>query len=525
VDQLNTTNREWLESPSEEEGLRRYVETIRERLPLILLTVVITTLIAVLYVLTASKTYEARADLLITPVSADDPISRSLPVIVESVDPTRDIETATQFVTNIDVAGRVDADDGQSPRDLLGKISAEPVAASNIVAITATGDSPEQARDLANDFAQSTVDDRTEQVHESVETLLPPLEEQLEQATTPEVRQDLATQVARLQALLVSPTPDIRVETEADLPTSQASPRPVLSIIGGIIAGLVLGLAGAFATQSLDPKLRRETQLRRLYRLPILARIPKEETRGRKSALGPDRLSQVGAEAYRTLRSTLEASRPADDHSQVILVTGPSPSEGKSTTAINLASSLAVSGKRVILIEADLRRPSLAGALHVKPTNGGVVGVLLGNVELQNALTVPSGFGENLECLLADRSEGGWIIELFSIPAAKKMVEEARTLADYVIIDSPPLNEVVDAMPLARQADDVLVVVRLGRTRLQRITQLGELLGENGIRPVGFAVVGVPRPTRSEYQYYQGAGRNGAGRRSMRTLFGAGSRS
>ena len=527
--QMNDRQRkkaEWLESPAEEEGLRRYVETIRERLPLVMLAVLVTTLVAIIYVLTAPKTYEARADLLVTPVSGDDSVARTLPVIVESADPTRDVETASQFVANIDVAARATGDsDSPSPRDVLEKITAEPVASSNIVAITAEGDSPEEAQDLANNFADAAVEDRTEQVHESIEVLLPPLEAELEEADQTVVREELGGTVARYRALLLAPTPDLRVETKADLPTSQASPRPVLSIAGGIIAGLVLGIAGAFAAQNLDPRLRREAQLRRLYRLPILGRIPKETRSPVDAPLGPDRLSQVGAEAYRTLRSTLEASRHDGGGSRVILVTGPSPSEGKSTTAVNLASSLAVSGKRVILIEADLRRPALARALHAQPAKGGVVNVLLGDVDLQDALTIPPSFGENLECLLVDNKQGGWIIDLFSIPAARKMIEDARRLADYVIIDSPPLNEVVDAMPLARQADDVLIVVRLGKTQLQRIAQLGELLAENGVRPVGFAVVGVPRPGRGEYLYYQG-GQSGEKRqkKQQRSLFGAGPR-
>lgn len=520
MNDLQNKKAEWLEPPVEEEGLRRYVETIRERWALVLLAVLVTTGMAVLYVLTAQKTYEARADLLVTTVAGDDPVVRSLPVIVESTDPTRDVETASQFVTNIDVAAGVkqQLQRPESPRDVLTKVSAEPVASSNIVAITATGDSPEEAQQLANTFARETVDDRTEQVHRSIEQLLPPLQDQLRGASDEAVQQDLGAQIARLQALLAAPTPDIRLETEADLPTTQASPRPVLSTAGGIIAGLVLGIAGAFASQNLDPRLRREAQLRRLYRLPILARIPREPSRSAgRAPLGPKRLSQVGAEAYRTLRTTLEASRPTGSGSRVILVTGPSPSEGKSTTALNLASSLALAGKSVILIEADLRRPALGEVLGAQPVNGGVVSVLIENTSLSEALTVTPSYGQNLQCLLADY-EGGWIAELFSIPAAQQMVEDARKLADYVIIDSPPLNEVVDAMPLARQADDVLIVVRLGRTRLQRIAELGELMAENGVRPVGFAVVGVPRPTRGEYHYYQGAARS-EGSDKKRSLF------
>ena len=110
-------------------------------------------------------------------------------------------------------------------------------------------------------------------------------------------------------------------------------------------------------------------------------------------------------------------------------------------------------------------------------------------------------YGENLGLLLADY-EGGWVTELFALGAAERLIEEARELADYVIIDSPPLTEVVDALPLARLADDVLIVTRLGNSRLSAIHRLGELLAENGIRPVGFAVVGVPRPAKTSY-YYQ----------------------
>lgn len=512
---------EWLDPPAEEEGLRRYVETIRERIGLVVLAVLVTTAMAGLYVFTAPKTYEARADMLVTPISGDDAALRSLPLIVESVDPTRDVETAAQFVTSLNVAERVKDEIGaeDTPRELQEKISAEPVAQSNIVAVTAEGDSPEDAQELANSFASNTVIDRTEQMQATIDDRLPSLETQLQAEANPTVSDSLGAQIAALRALSGSPDPTLTVETEADLPTSQASPRPALSIAGGIIAGLVLGIGGAFAAQVLDPRLRRETQLRRLYRLPILARIPRENSRrAARSPLGPRQVSPVVAEAYRTLRSTLDVG-VAQGRGRVILVTGASPSEGKSTTAVNLASSLALAGKKVVLIEADLRRPALGTTLEVEPRHGGVVNVLIEKVRLEDALTPTPTYGPSLRVLLADY-EGGWIAELFSIPAATKMIEDARKLADYVIIDSPPLNEVIDAMPLAREADDVLIVVRLGKSRIDKISQLGELLGETGITPAGFAVVGVPRPSRGEYHYYRGtagqvASTNGKRRRRL----------
>ena len=162
---------EWLHPPAEEEGLRRYVETIRERFWLVVVAVLITTGASVLYVLTAPKTYEASADMLVTPVSSEDPVLTPLPLIRESVDPTRDVETAALLVRNVDVAERVQEELGTSDdaEVLLDKITAEPIAQSNFVSVTATEDSPESAAELANAFATQTVEDRTDQVHQAVE--------------------------------------------------------------------------------------------------------------------------------------------------------------------------------------------------------------------------------------------------------------------------------------------------------------------------------------------------------------------
>jgi succinoglycan biosynthesis transport protein ExoP len=200
-------------------------------------------------------------------------------------------------------------------------------------------------------------------------------------------------------------------------------------------------------------------------------------------------------------------------------VSGSSPSEGKTTTAINLAASLALAGDHVILIEGDLRRPAVGGALGLT-TNGGIVDVLLDNAKIEDTLVTSEAYGPTLGFLLADQS-GGWTTELFSLPAAQRMVEDAKRLADYVIIDSPPLNDVVDALPLTRSVDDVLVVVRLGRSRIDRITRLAELLANNGVKPAGFAVIGTDRPGRFDYSYYgESESRNGADEGSPQDLIG-----
>jgi non-specific protein-tyrosine kinase len=490
-----------MQPPEEQEGLSRFVETLRERIWLVVGTVALTTLIAIAYVATTDKVYEAEADLLISPISATDNsayVTAGLPQ--PSADPTRDVETAARQATTLEVAQRVQKrlGLGDTPRALLNRVRAEPVAQSDLIAILARANSAEEAQALANAFAEEAVSNRTDQMHDRIDTLLPGLKQTLDSA--PGDTAALQAQITQLEILRGTNDPTIRVETHADAPTAPVAPRPVLSIAGGLLAGLILGVAAAFATQILDPRLRREEQLRRLYRLPILARIP-EETPKKDQPLDPRSLSPYSTEAYRSLRATLAASGRGLGTGRAVLITGPSASGGKTTTAVNLATSLAASGQSVILIEADLRRPAVGKALGVKPSHGGVVSVLLESVNLEDALVTASPY-EQLGLLLADY-EGGWITELFALDAAARLIEEARGLADWVIVDSPPLTEVVDALPLARLVDSVLIVTRIGSSRLSAIHRLGELLAENGIRPVGFVVVGTAKPTRSGY-YYMG---------------------
>jgi succinoglycan biosynthesis transport protein ExoP len=495
---------DWLKPHVEEVGLTRYLQTLRERAWIVVAAVLITTGIAIAYVLTASKVYKAEADLLVTPIGNTDTSLVGLPgLIPSSSDPTRDVETASALITNVDVAARVKGalKSSKSPRQLLGKVEAAPVASSNIVAVTASAGSGTEARDLANAFATEAVNNQTKQLHNAIDQRLPALEARLRQGAGDPAA--IRAALASLETLRTGSDPSLSVETKADVPSRPSSPRPALSIAGGLLAGLVLGVGAAFASQGLDPRLRREEQLRRLYRLPILARIPKEPRSRTHRPLGPLELSPATSEAYRTLRGTLAVSRRGSSSgSHAILVTGSSPSEGKTTTAINLASSLATAGHNVILIEADLRRPGIGAALGVK-SKYGVASVLVESVALQDALVTTSTFGSNLGVLLADY-EGGWISDLFALPAARELMADARRMADFVIIDSPPLTDVIDALPLVDYIDDVVIVAGVGRTHLRKLVQLGELLAEHGVKPAGFAVVGTPRPKRSDYHYYAG---------------------
>src|SRR3954467_745492 len=162
---------EWLNPSVDEQGLARYATTIRERKWLILATVVLTTLAAIVYVATAPKVYQAESDILITPVPGSDPVYASLGLIHDSSDPTRDVETASRLITNLNVARRVKATppDARSPAELLDAITVQPVAQSNIVSITAEGSTPKEAQRLANTFAIGAVADRTDTFHKQLD--------------------------------------------------------------------------------------------------------------------------------------------------------------------------------------------------------------------------------------------------------------------------------------------------------------------------------------------------------------------
>ncbi|HXC23316.1 MAG TPA: CpsD/CapB family tyrosine-protein kinase, partial [Solirubrobacteraceae bacterium] len=243
--------------------------------------------------------------------------------------------------------------------------------------------------------------------------------------------------------------------------------------------------------------------LREIFRLPILSRIPREPSSRSAGPLLPERLSSPTAEAYRTLRATMFTGEHEGDVGQSILVTGSAPSEGKSSTALNLADALAHTGQQVILIEADLRRPSLAAALKLN-LRFGLLAVLSGQMSVRDALVQVPGCPENLRMLLVERPEPA-AADRLALPVAREMLRTAQSLADYVVIDSPPLSQIVDALPLAQEADQVLIVARLGTSRMNTLTELGELLAQNGVQPLGLVLVDVERPSRGGYYYAPGS--------------------
>jgi polysaccharide biosynthesis transport protein len=484
-------------------GLARYYQTVLEHWRLVIGCVVVTLAAAVIYVVLTPKTYQAEAQMLVAPVSSDNTALVGLPVLHATSDPTRDVLTATTLITTPQIAaGVIQALHlSESPTKLLQKVTAVPVGQSNLVAIQATASSARRAQVLANEFAHQVVVTRSAALRTAVANVLPGLKAQL--ATVPPADRtgvgSLGDQVQQLEQMQAGGDPTITFASPATLPSGPSSPKTKLALLAGLIGGLIIGIGAAFAFDAFDPRLRREQQLRELFDLPVLARMPREPLR-REQPLLPGDLSFGATEAFRTLRAMV-TSRGSP---RAVLVTGSSTAEGKTTTAINLAAALAQGGSHVILIEADLRRPSIAAALQITPKTG-TEDVLVNTGELDEALT-PVSTDDALVAVLPVRRSSEHLADRLTFAAARRLIGRAKELADFVVVDAPPLTAVIDALPFAEAVDDILIVARIGSSNLNRLSQLNELLLDQGTAPTGFVVVGDSSWKRDAGAYYRPTG-------------------
>jgi capsular exopolysaccharide synthesis family protein len=498
----------WLRPEVEENDLRRYASTLRERWRLIVIAVVLAVFAAVVYVETATPVYTAQAQLLVTPLPATAANTLGgLGLLSASSDPTQDVETGASLVPSVAAAQLTEQRLGLrgSPQAVLGRVSVQIISQSFILAVTATAPSAKAAAALANTFAQSSLTVRTAAFQTALDQKIAGLKTQLASAGATGTLGPVRQQLAALQAYKGTQLPDMNLSQTASAPTGRTSPRAALSLAAALVAGLVIGILGAFGLEAFDSTLRREDQLTRLFRLPVLARIPLERKRPwllkRRSAPG---LSPAAIEAYRMLRVMILASTSrTGGRVRSIFVTSAAPSEGKSTIAINLATSLASSGASTILIEADMRKPTIGETVAIKARYG-LAEVLTGRVELQQALVKSPEHPDELQFLLgrSTSQRGAPSGDLLFLPTVSELFTNAEKLAEHIVIDSPPLMAVIDALDLACDADAVLLVARLGETNTKRLAALGELLDRSLVQPVGIALVGAETPGGiNDYRY------------------------
>ena len=204
--------------------------------------------------------------------------------------------------------------------------------------------------------------------------------------------------------------------------------------------------------------------------------------------LAGEALADEVKDAYRLARVNLKGAGANPDEPRTILVTSTARREGKTTAAINIALAYAQAGSRVVLVDGDMRRAHLTEVFGAASSTTTLGDVLLEAATVEDSLVPARAYGDRLRLLTAGAKDGE-AVDLLASWRIEALVEELKSSADVVIFDSPPIAEVPDALTLATTVDAVVLVVRYGRTRREKIAYARLLLGQLAVVPAGVIAV------------------------------------
>ena len=391
-------------------------------------------------------------------VSANGPEGAS--VLEGSMFVSARLKTYTELLTGDRMISEIAAATGTglTTEELLERIEVTTESDSALLTVTVTDGSPERAR-------------KTAQV---VITLFPATVKALEARPAPGA-----------PAAVVTP-----IEPVARLDPEPVSPRPLHNDALAVAVGLLLGAAAGVLREISDSSIKVAEPLPGLTGKPVLALIPVDpKARGKKGPFISDSRSPR-AEALRQLRTTVQYA-DRDHPIKILAVTSPMPVEGRSSTACGLAILFAEAGQRVLIVDAELRRPRLAAFLG-REGSAGLTTVLVGAASLDQVLQ-PWGAGL---WLLAGGHRPPNPSELLGSPKMAELIDELRDRFDKIIFDSPPLLPVTDGAVVAARADGTLLLVRARKTTGAQVAAAVRALAAVDARLLGPVLTMVAAPRR-----------------------------
>jgi receptor protein-tyrosine kinase len=442
-------------------NLQEVIKLLRNRWPTVAITALITILGAVAYTLLQTPLYEASTRLFVSTVSGT--------TVAESYSANRlsqeRVLSYAQLITGETLAqrtiDRLDLD--TDAPELKEHIKARAKADTVLIDVSVVDTSPVRARDIANALSDEFV-----------------------------------LMVRELETPAPGAKPDARVivEQRATVPTKPVVPKKTRNLALGILLGGMLGLGLALLRDQLDNTVKTQEALEDITGTGAVGYIPFDKDLGGTPAILFDSDNSATAEAFRKLRTNLQFLT-VDHPPRVLVVTSSSPSEGKSTTSINIALALAEAERTVVLVDGDLRRPRLAKYLDVLGSVG-VSTVLSGGAALDEVLQQTKF--PRLSVLAAGPTPPN-PSELLGSLAAEKMLTELRSRFDYVIIDSAPLLAVTDGAILAAKSDGALIVVKAGKTRRDQLAHAIGMLNDVGATLLGAVLTMMPTRGSGAYSY------------------------
>ena len=512
----------------QELNARDFLRPIIRRGWFIVAFVVLATVLTYTYYDHQPKIYQASTKLLIT--ASSNPLD---PNAAEVTD--RTIQDQASLLTSREVATAVARRLGR-PESLAGAVTSKATPGSSFIEITASRPTAADSAAVANAFAESFVQLRRDAARARVTKAIDQITAQRSRLPPSErnaaERASMADSVRQLQLMLSASSGSASQVDPALPPAAPAKPRPARNALVALLLSLI-GAAGlAFALEALDRRARRLDELADLYDMPVLAVMP-HSTDASPSDDDRPSVNPVFKEPLRQLRSNIQLAA-LDAPFKRILITSAVAGEGKSTVVRNLSLTLREGGLRVAVVDGDLRRPALA-RMFAHDGCDGLTDVLTGRktlesslvalpvqvhgldtlVQMQSTPSAPAGHAAT-DHAVSDAAEisllgsGPLPADPQAVLAADRMrvvLTELSAQHDIVLIDSPPLLPVSDAVALASRVDGIIVVARLGRVTRANARRLAEVLARiPGARPIGIVVNDVPDSESANYGYGYGYG-------------------
>jgi polysaccharide biosynthesis transport protein len=384
---------------------------------------------------------------------------------------------------------------------------------SSIVEVAATSISPKLAAAIANTYVNQFVKGQQNANRQFLKSALALVNRQL--ARLSRVQRfgpdglDLQNRAHTLSLLSELGYNNAAIAQEAPLPSSPSSPKTSRNTGLGLVLGLLLGFGVAVILERLDRRIMKPDDLEQVYGLPRLGDVPKSAALSRSKRHGTGEgssLPPADVEAFSLIRAHLRFFN-VDRDVRTVVIASPSPDDGKTTIACHRAEAAARSGARALLLEVDLRRPTIAEQLGIQ-AGPGLIDVLIGASAIAQATqSVSTGTGgHTLDVLTAGAISPPNPGELLESQAMYGLLAYAKTQYDLVVVDTPPLTAVSDAFPLLTKVDGVIIVGRVGQSRRDAAEELQKILARSGASLLGVVANGGKSMGPNSYAEPRGDG-------------------